>query len=200
MNKGYCSRKEKNRKIRKRIYIICEGEKTEHNYFNGFKERNSGVEIIPIGGQYTDPKNIVEFAEKRIDKWSIDFEYGDAVWCVFDVDRNSDHVLKEANDYAISKNINVGLSNPCFELWFLLHFKDVFSSITCEEVIHDLKRHIKNYKKSMSINDILKPYLSDALKRAIKLNKKYDKDGISLISTESNRILIHFFYNKIDFL
>lgn len=76
--KGYHSRKERIRKPKRIVIIVCEGKKTEITYFNRFKTRNSGVHIDTVHGKCTDPKNIVDFAEERMtNKWSIDFDEGD---------------------------------------------------------------------------------------------------------------------------
>jgi len=148
MSKGYRRRKRNTRKPERKVIIVCEGAKTEKNYFNGLKTRNSGVEIVPVSSKYTDPKNIVRFAEERIRKWGIDFDEGDGVWCVFDVDENTDQILKDTHEHAETKNIKIALSNPCFELWFLLHYKRVLSQISREDASTELKTFIKDYQKN----------------------------------------------------
>jgi len=45
-----------------------------------------------------------------------------SVWCVFDVD---DHPrVADARQMAADNGIELAISNPCFELWLLLHFRD----------------------------------------------------------------------------
>ena len=185
--KGYYSRKERIRKPKRTVLIVCEGEKTEITYFNKFKIRNSGVHIDAVHGKCTDPKNIVDFAEERMNnKWSIDFDEGDGVWCVFDVDDNTDHVLKNTFEHAKTKNIQIALSNPCFELWFLLHYKLILSQISRDEALIELKKYIKNYKKNMDVYPILKDKQGDAIQNAKKLNKKHKDQNIDLFNRRSN--------------
>jgi len=187
MDKGYTSRKEGIRKPERKVVIVCEGEKTEINYFNGFKTRGSGVEIIPIHGKCTDPKSIVSYAEERMYcKWSIDLEEGDGVWCAFDVDENKNQTIKDTCEHAKAKDIKIALSNPSFELWFLLHYKDIFSPITRQDAIRELKTFISDYEKNKKINYFLLEKLSDAIIRAKQLNKKHQKENKELFSTESN--------------
>jgi hypothetical protein len=187
MNKGYSSRKEGNRKPERKIIIVCEGKKTEINYFNGFKIRGSGVEIIPLHGKCTDPMNIISYAEEKMyHKWSIDLDEGDEVWCAFDVDENSNSTIKDACTHAKTKNIQVALSNPSFELWFLLHFKEVFSPISRQDVIKELKLYIPHYEKNQKINHQLSDNLAHALVRARKLKNKHEKENIELLSKDSN--------------
>ena len=185
--KGYESRKEQIRKPKRTVIIVCEGKKTEVIYFNGFKMRNSGVHIDAIHGKCTDPKNMVDFAEQRMnDKWSIDFEEGDGVWCVFDVDENTNHALRNTFEHAKTKNIQIALSNPCFELWFLLHYKLILSQILRYEALVELKKYIKDYKKNMDVYPILKDKQTDAILNARKLNKIHEKQNIDLFIRESN--------------
>ena len=46
----------------------------------------------------------------------------DQVWCVFDIDEHP--FVPEAKQQARDNGIEVAISNPCFELWALLHFRD----------------------------------------------------------------------------
>jgi len=46
----------------------------------------------------------------------------DEIWCVFDHDNHPD--LNAALGLARNAGIKVAFSNPCIELWFILHFQD----------------------------------------------------------------------------
>lgn len=187
MGRGYRSRREGNRKPKRKVVIVCEGEKTEINYFNGFKTRGSGVEIIPVHGKCVDPKSIVDFAEERKEsRWDIDPSKGDGLWCVFDVDENTNHVLKNASDHAKTEDIQIALSNPCIELWFLLHYKPIWSQLSRHEVKSVLKTFIRDYEKNKTINHLLEDKLGKAIDNAKKLNKTHGREGIELVSRESN--------------
>jgi hypothetical protein len=187
MSEGYSPRKERIRKPLRKIVIVCEGKETEINYFEGLKTRNSGVDIIPVHGKCTDPKNIVLFAEERMDyKWSIDLDEGDCVCCVYDVDENVDSVLKDTYEHATAKKIKIVMSNPCFELWFLLHYADVFSPHSRQEIIEKLKKFVPDYEKNKTMNSLLQDKQSDAIKRAKNLNGMHQKNGKNLVSRDSN--------------
>ncbi len=56
----------------------------------------------------------------------------DSVWCVFDVDEHP--YLAEAQQQARDNGISVAVSNPCFELWALLHFQEQRGHIERHEV------------------------------------------------------------------
>ena len=47
------SRKSANREVKPRILIVCEGKRTEPNYFKGFKVRTMNVVIEPAGAVHT---------------------------------------------------------------------------------------------------------------------------------------------------
>jgi hypothetical protein len=71
----------------------------------------------------------------------------DEVWCVFDVD---DHErLAQAIDQAKANRIHVAISNPCFELWALMHYQDQRAYITRDHVRAELRRYIPGYEKSL---------------------------------------------------
>lgn len=46
----------------------------------------------------------------------------DEIWCVFDVDAHPN--LAQAVNEARQSGISVAVSNPCFELWLILHYED----------------------------------------------------------------------------
>ena len=55
------------------------------------------------------------------------------------------------------------LSNPCFEIWLLLHAKDQKAAIETDALIKELKKSApvwKNYSKS-SFTDTQKAFLND---------------------------------------
>jgi hypothetical protein len=47
----------------------------------------------------------------------------DEIWCVFDRDEHP--YVEDALALAAQHGINVAFSNPCFELWLLLHVTDL---------------------------------------------------------------------------
>lgn len=183
---AYKKRRKGIRKQRRIMVIVCEGKKTEMNYFKGFKTRYSNLNIIPLHGKCTDPKNIVWFAKEQIKEYRLKLNQGDGLWCAFDVDDSTDEEIKIAKDNANKYNIIVALSNPSLELWYLLHFENILSNITRHEVEERLKNFIPDYTKSKIINHILENKLIIAIDRAKKLNEKHENDEIQLFSRLSN--------------
>lgn len=171
-----------------RILIMCEGEKTEPNYFNGFKLSNVSVELESTKGG--DALHVVQRAIKFADK-----EPYDEVWCVFDRDlhleypqpeRFNEAVYKVENfrklkEYKKSKNLkkikkfNYAYSNDAFELWYILHFDYMHSAKSRDEYCDMLSLRMgKKYKKkSYDMYEDLIDKQSDAIKHAEKLLDEY---------------------------
>ena len=185
MFQGYRSRKRGNRKEAITALIICEGQKTEPNYFNNYKEPYGGLKIIIPNSTRTDPVNLVKFALKQNYKYQIDTSNGDTIWCVFDADTNSPEKIEQAKKLAKGK-INLCFSNPCFELWYFLHFCYLEQRISTGDLQDKLKKYIKNYNKTKDYYKILLSKRQNAIEYTKKLNNKHIAKGIELLSAKSN--------------
>ena len=112
--KGYKSRQVRNRPLLQRFLIVCEGEKTEPVYFDGFRIPSVYIETLGLG---KDPLELVEHAQSMRSK-----NRYDQVWCVFDKDDVLPDRFNQALALAKRHAIKVAYSNQAFELWYLLHF------------------------------------------------------------------------------
>lgn len=113
-----------------KILVICEGKITEPKYFQDFKDwcGNSLVTVTTLGGCGV-PISVIERAilEKeqlaraaKASKNSFDTHF--EVWAVFDRDVHPKQQLHQAIALAKKNNIPIAYSNPCFELWGLMHY------------------------------------------------------------------------------
>ena len=132
-----------------KVLIICEGEKTEPNYFNGLKNylklSSANVEIV---GEGATPKKIVERAKELDKREKGKGDPFDKIFCVFDKDRHSDYP-KALDQLKSRKNYVAITSVPAFEYWLLLHY--LYTTKPYEdasEVLHDLKRYMPDYQKN----------------------------------------------------
>lgn len=182
---GYKRRKLGGRIPRKVFVIVCEGEKTERTYFNRYKTRYSNLKIETPNSKFTDPINLAKFSREQIKKEALDLKNGDAIWCVFDCDENTNEAISRACQVA-GKDIKICLSNPNFELWFLLHFSQMVSKITRSEVIEKLKKYIPSYEKNKDYYDILLDKRPNAIENAKKAIGLHESNGVDLMSIESN--------------
>jgi hypothetical protein len=104
------------------IVVATEGSITEKIYFEEFRFTNLQIKVIPSQGGKSSPNHIFENVETFKQKYELG--QGDQLWIVIDVDRWPKATLSEVSKNARQKNINLAVSNPCFELWLALHFVD----------------------------------------------------------------------------
>ena len=185
MSKGYHARKTGKRKPLRLLIIVCEGSRTEPTYFNRYRERGSGLKIKTLNCGDTDPVNLVEFALRQIEKNDLDLSGGDEIWCVFDVDSNSNDSLEKARRLATGK-VKIALSNPCFELWYFLHFAYSEGTLTKDQLVSELEEYLDEYDPVKDYFDKLLPVRSAAIKNSAKLVKKHIDAGTALMSRASN--------------
>ena len=181
-------REEKKRAINTRpklVYylIICEGGKTEPNYFKALeKELPRGTVELKIYGTGRNTTGLVEYAIKQRDN---SYRKYDRVWVVFDKDDFPDDNFNGAIIKATANNINCAWTNEAFELWFLLHFQFIDTGMNREDYKAYLEREIKrksgneNYeylKNDINTFSILKTYgnQEQAIARAKRLKQNYN--------------------------
>lgn len=97
-----------------RFFLVCEGRNTEPGYFKalGLIFPRVRIEIEAGAG---DPFAIAEKCARR----SREAERRDRVWAVFD--RDTHERFQEALDVCREDGAGVARSNPCFEVWLILH-------------------------------------------------------------------------------
>lgn len=181
-----------------RFLIVCEGEKTEPNYFKALiddcKSQNDGAKIdkqrtqvVPaavIGGGACGTCKLVEKAKKLEKEYKRKHQVPfDRVWVVFDKDEYKD--FNKAIADAKKEGMNCAWSNGAFELWFLLHFQNGFEG-KCKDYVNKiesiLKKKLKKTDFSYEKNDkdfyqILQEHGDEeqAIKRAQKLRENMGK-------------------------
>jgi hypothetical protein len=108
--------------------VFVEGAKTENLYFTEWRGQLRDRVIVNVH-EFTgvDPRALVERAVREKREEARDAKRGrgpahDEVWCVFDVDKHAR--LAAALDMASANGVQTAVSNPCFELWLVLHYQD----------------------------------------------------------------------------
>lgn len=156
-----------------RFLIVCEGTQTEPEYFREMRhlERSLIDLTISPGGV---PKTLFERAVEMKKTASADARRQedenrkyDHVWCVFDVDEHP--LVPETQQQARDNGIEVALSNPSFELWALLHFRDQRAHIERGPLHHECKHYMPGYEKRLPTARLY-PLIDDALRRASDLD------------------------------
>lgn len=163
--------------------IICEGKKTEPNYFNALKERIEKKEKnklqIEIIGTGRNTRSLFEYAKEFVQKSANGYS---RVWLVYDKDdfpaenfNVTEEMCKENSSEEGTEYIAVW-SNQCIELWFLLHFMYLQSDLHRSEYYPKLTDCLADkgeYQKNREdIFEILFPHLNFAILNAKKLEKE----------------------------
>lgn len=112
----------------KLIIIAAEGEKTEKRYFDDLKANCSiskvHVEVLDRLNSGTDPENVMKALDDFRKQYSLRANY-DELWMVIDLDRWEEKMLSKISAACDQKRYGYAVSNPCFELWLLLHLKSL---------------------------------------------------------------------------
>ncbi len=140
-------RKENIRSKIVRFLIVCEGARTEPNYFKSLvKDRYSEVRDEEIRGEGRATcalvRRTLEIRDDLEKNRQLSF---DRVWVVFDKDNFQD--FNEAIELAKSYSFKTAWSNEAFELWYFLHFQYLDTRISRHDYIDKLENEIRKHAK-----------------------------------------------------
>jgi hypothetical protein len=172
-NHGY-GRRKASRAIRDTILIVCEGEKTEPNYFMAFPVKKEVV-AVRVEGAGANTKSLVQEAIRIKESAKRRSEPFNQVWCVFDRDLFLPETFNEAFRLAEANQIRTAYSNQCFELWYFLHFAFLDTALHRHEYGKRLTGLLaREYRKNDEgmYKDLL-PRQQDAVRNAKRLLTRY---------------------------
>lgn len=116
----------------KKIFnLICEGAKTEKEYFTWLKYQieDHQINIVKRSVGKSAPQHLVKEASRVISS-----REGDCTWIILDVDQWTDQQFEIIEKWKNSRSNNfVAVSNPKFEYWILLHSKRDPGNLTDSE-------------------------------------------------------------------
>ena len=160
------------------IVIASEGKDTERIYFKA------------LAKEYTNPRVHVHILERSVDernnsspehvlkqlndyKSQYELEADDELWLVVDKDRWTEAMLSRVATECLQEvAMHMALSNPCFELWLLLHIEDAVSLTPEEQMLW-----MENRRKSKNSD----PYLKVRLRQKMGSYHESSYDALSLI-------------------
>lgn len=189
MSKWSSKRRENSwEEIENPIFIFCGGEKTEPNYFQGFKdliEHNAIYKNLVKIEILIEPSDTIRILDKAIEYIKENNINRGEVWCIFDKDDFPEDDFNNAVYKAetLNKQSNIkyytGWSNECIELWFLLHFCYYNVDNGRQDYIEKLNKYLiengeEKYKKNNErIFNILfeKGNITKAIQNARKLEE-----------------------------
>lgn len=151
------------KEIRPAFFVFCEGE-TEFEYVKYLRGKyRLPLEIIPKIAESSLTKN-------NIKKYKDGKEHPkDKTFLLYDLDVSGTlkHLLSLKNTILLG-------SNPCIELWFLIHFQENNSYISASDCQRKLVVHEPNYKKG-NIPQKLKDKFKEKQIKAVNRAKKHIK-------------------------
>jgi hypothetical protein len=178
------------------IILAFEGNDTERVYFEDFKEtfkdtdsyNNDLIYLHLLSRPKSDTNSAPNHVFRKLKKEAKDeynFKPTDELWMVIDTDRwkNINEIILECKK---QKNMFVAVSNPCFELWLLLHIKDIneYNSDEQKLILNNGKTSknsrtyvekkiieiLGTYNKSNPQTEHFLPNIENAIKQAKLLN------------------------------
>lgn len=174
------ARKKESRASHERALIVCEGSKTEPNYFcelvNSLELNTANVEVD--GNCGSSPISVFNYAQKRYLEEKRTGDGFDRVFCVFDKDSHATYeqalrLIGEKKPKDVFKAI---VSVPCFEYWLLLHYEFTTRPFeanrdgsVCASLISELKKYLPNYEKG---EENIYSELSGQIDQAIAYSKR----------------------------
>lgn len=176
--------------VRKDVLVFVEGDRTEEDYlvyWHRLHRSSVNVHIDPFRGA---PRQLIDEAAREKRKGDREARRGkgrafDEVWCMFDVDEHP--LLNEVGIKAVDNEINLAVSSPCLELWFILHFQ--------EQSAHIERRHAQKCAsellgcgKALTHDALagLEHRYDEARDRARQLDRKHSGDGSPAWSNPSS--------------
>jgi hypothetical protein len=154
------------------IVIASEDMYAVRQYFDFFRSTRIQFKVL----ETDDGKSAPEHVLGRIDEYMKEYEIGkgDEFWLVLDCDHwvNKGHIknLIQVIQECRQKGILIALSNPCFELWLLLHFAEfpTENKLTRAQIEKRIRGTVGSYDKTKVYN---LPVDNNRVKAAIERSK-----------------------------
>lgn len=161
------------------IVIASEGKDTERIYFKALAKEYTNLRVhVHIlersenEQNNSSPEHVLQQLNDYKSKY--DLEANDELWLVVDKDRWTEAMLSHvATECSQEVAMHMALSNPCFELWLLLHMEDA-ASLSPEEQ----EQWMKNRRKSKNAD----PYLKVRLRQKMGSYHESSYDALTLIA------------------
>lgn len=158
---------------KQRVVVITEGRSTEPAYLSQLGKLLEGYifTVVAQNGQ-SAPAHLVkkitaELKESPLSK-------NDRAWIIYDADAWSQehHLVVERWKNADARH-SLGISNPAFEYWLLLHFENGTGRSTATEIQNALTKHLPHHSKTNLGFTLTAALLDTALAHAITRAKHH---------------------------
>lgn len=182
------------RKVKPILFLFGDGE-SESTYFNDLGNMLKGRRIRVCSTEVTGPERILKKCRGRELTGEIRRDRGDEVCIITDFDgRYSENELMKFQKECDSENYQLFMSNISFEIWLLMHFKQLNHPYTQEELEKELSDCLgRKYDKVKGI-----PFDPEDLEMAIRHASERLKNYDNLECLRKNpSTTVHFLIDRI---
>ncbi len=159
------------------IRVLTEGRVTEREYLRlicGDSVR------LQLGKSKTSPRQLVEQAKRDRKAAPGDRAVNrpfDEIWCIFVRDDHGS--VDQAVQAAALSHIGTAVSNPCFELWLILHVRDQTEHLSASDAQGQSEElNLVDGKGLSKVSlQILKSSCQEAKQRALDLDTMHERNG-----------------------
>ena len=151
----------KGKQMKPNFFVFCEGE-TEMAYVKFLRSLyRAPIQVITKKGRSNISEEFIERSKNEYVRTG-----QDKVFLMYDLDVDGmlEHLQKIPNAELL-------VSNPCIELWFLLHYQEQKSAISSDKCVQKYQRITKGYKKGVLSEDE-KKVLAENRELAVERAKK----------------------------
>lgn len=210
---------EEQREPLKKYLFLCEGANTENWYFQRLSDSRKELGFHPLidvrvidktgkDANISAPKRLIEETERLEGDTSLFFKKNsDRFVIVFDLDRFSNKLgeYKEILELGKKRDVILGVTNPNFELFLLLHHENAFRELIepneCELTApkRTNKRHISEtlFSKTFGMNPKSNPNIGElalevgvAIKEEKNINQEIEPEkSLKKVSSNIGKIL-----------
>ncbi|MFI7430525.1 RloB family protein [Micromonospora sp. NPDC049836] len=151
------------------VLVATNGQSTERSYLLALKQEPWVRPRVVVVVERGSPIDMARGAARR--RQRDDF---DEAWGVCDVDH---YEAAQAEAEAAALGVRLVWSNPCFEVWLLLHHVDCSGYLKNADKVHEkLRRAVKNWDKTaLNFNDF-RDGVENAVVRAQRLGPAPDRN------------------------
>ncbi len=164
---------------RKRVHVSAEGSKTEKEYFsmiNRMGKQEVWVEMVKH--KSSDLEVVLEMMKNHLKHPDNKLREHDHAWLVVDKDSRDENKFDSLRKWCKHPQHELAISNPCFEYWLLLHYREPLPVQDCNECINKLSsEYIPNYDKDIPEGAEQELYegIPEAIRRARKQDSSLDE-------------------------
>jgi hypothetical protein len=176
----------------RRLLVVCGSEGNEARYIKGLKRHLRNVAVrVDVKEKGCAPLEVLEYGLSQVLRSA---EPYDELWCVVDVDEfitSGDNlgkaVKRAARESSGDLAVTMVVTNPCFELWLVLHFADHRAHLAnYAQVKAVLKKHMPAYHKGAL--DFVRDGYAERYLEAAERARQMDPTGTSYQANPSTNM------------